>query len=91
MGVPRGFRLRAVLAGPAPTEGFALADLVEWAVRVGRSTLSALGRGLRGVAAKKTIKRAWRFCDNDAVHPTDAMACVDSLEMWGGRSESTPS
>jgi hypothetical protein len=53
-----------------------LADLVEAAVRVGRGTLSALGRGLRGVAAKHAIKRVWRFCDNDAVHPTDAMAGV---------------
>jgi len=53
-----------------------LADLVEAAVRVGRSTLSAIGRGLRGVAAKHAIKRVWRFCDNDAVHPTDAMTGV---------------
>jgi len=53
-----------------------LADLVEAAVRVGRSTLSALGRGLRGIAAKHAIKRVWRFCDNDGVHPTDAMAGV---------------
>jgi hypothetical protein len=53
-----------------------LADLVEAAVRVGRSTLSALGRGLRGIAAKHAIKRAWRFCDNAGVHPTDAMAGV---------------
>mgnify|MGYP002778423678 CR=1 FL=1 len=53
-----------------------LADLVEAAVRVGRSTLSAIGRGLRGIAAKHAIKRVWRFCDNDGVHPTDAMAGV---------------
>ena len=53
-----------------------LADLVEAAARVGRSTLSAIGRGLRGVAAKHAIKRAWRFCDNDGVHPTDATAGV---------------
>jgi hypothetical protein len=53
-----------------------LADLVESAVRVGKSTLSAIGRGLRGVVAKHAIKRVWRFCDNDAVHPTDAMAGV---------------
>ena len=53
-----------------------LADVVESAVRVGRSTLSALGRGLRGIAAKHAIKRVWRFCDNDRVHPTDAMGGV---------------
>lgn len=53
-----------------------LADLVEAATRVGRGTLSALGRCLRGVAAKHAIKRVWRFCDNDAVHPTDAMSGV---------------
>jgi hypothetical protein len=52
------------------------ADLVGSAVRVGRGTLSALGRGLRGVVAKHAIKRAWRVRDNDAVHPTDAMAGV---------------
>lgn len=53
-----------------------LADLVEAATRVGRGTLSALGRCLRGTAAKHAIKRVWRFCDNDRVHPTDAMAGV---------------
>lgn len=53
-----------------------LADVVEAAVRVGRGTLSAIGRGLRGVAAKHAIKRVWRFCDNPRVHPTDAMAGV---------------
>lgn len=53
-----------------------LADLAEAALRVGRSTLSALGRGLRGVAAKHALKRVWRFCDNDGVHATDAMAGV---------------
>lgn len=53
-----------------------LADLVEAAVRVGRGTLSARGRCLRGTAAKHAIKRVWRFCDNDAAHPTGAMAGV---------------
>jgi hypothetical protein len=39
-----------------------LADLVEAATRVGRGTLSALGRCLRGTAAKHAITRVWRFC-----------------------------
>lgn len=50
-----------------------LALLVEAAVHAGRATLCAIGRQLRGVAAKHAIKRAWRFCANDRVHPTDAM------------------
>lgn len=65
-----------VTAGLRLSQRKTLADLVEAAVRVGRSTLSALGRGLRGVVAKHAIKRVWRFCDNDGVHPTDAMGGV---------------
>lgn len=53
-----------------------LAVLVEAAVHAGRSTLSAIGRQLRGAAAKHAIKRVWRFCANDRVHPTDAMPRV---------------
>jgi hypothetical protein len=53
-----------------------LADLVEAAARVSRGTLSAIGRCLRATAAKHAIKRVWRFCANDGVHPTDAMAGV---------------
>jgi Transposase DDE domain len=65
-----------VTAGLRLSQRKTLADLVEAATRVGRGTLSALGRCLRGTAAKHAIKRAWRFCDNDRVHPTDAMAGV---------------
>lgn len=54
-----------------------LADLVEAAARVTRGTLSAIGRCLRGTAAAKhAIKRVWRFCDNDAVHPEEVMPRV---------------
>lgn len=53
-----------------------LADLVEAAARVSRGTLSAIGRCLRTTAAKHAIKRVWRFCANDGVHPSDAMAGV---------------
>jgi hypothetical protein len=53
-----------------------LADRVEAATRVGRDTPSAIGRCLPGTAAKHAIKRVWRFCDNDGVHPTDATAGV---------------
>ena len=54
-----------------------LADLVAAAARVTRGTLSALGRCLPDTtAAKHRVKRAWRFCDNPRVHPTDVMAAV---------------
>jgi hypothetical protein len=54
-----------------------LADLVGAAVRVGRGTLSALGRCLPGpAAAKHRIKRAWRFCANDRVHAPGVMPRV---------------
>ncbi len=54
-----------------------LAELVTAAVRVGRGTLSALGRSLPGpTAAKHRIKRAWRFRANDRVHAADVMPRV---------------
>lgn len=53
-----------------------LAELVEAATHAGRATLSAIGRCLRSSAPKHAIKRVWRFCDNDSVHPTDAMTGV---------------
>jgi hypothetical protein len=54
-----------------------LAELVEAAARVGRGTLSAIGRCLRSAsAAKHAIKRVWRFCDNDLVHPEDVLPRV---------------
>jgi hypothetical protein len=52
-----------------------LADLVEAATHVGRATLSAIGRALAGdTTAKSRVQRTWRFCDNDRVHISDAMA-----------------
>ena len=54
-----------------------LADLVESAVRAGRSTLGALARCLPGpTAVKHKVKRVWRFCANDRVHPADVLPRV---------------
>lgn len=59
-----------IAAGLRLSQPQTLADLVEAAVHVGRGTLSAIGRCLPPtVATKHRIKRAWRFCDNDRVHP----------------------
>ena len=54
-----------------------LADLVEAAVRAGRSTLGAIARCPPGATATKhKVKRVWRFCDNDHVHAADVMPRV---------------
>ena len=54
-----------------------LAHLVEAATHVGRGTLTAIGRCLRGTPDDKhKIKRAWRFCDNDRVHVDTVMGAV---------------
>src|SRR4051794_17932122 len=54
-----------------------LAELVEAAARAGRATLSAIGRCLPALtAAKHRIKRAWRFCANDLVHPEEVLPRV---------------
>lgn len=65
-----------IAAGLRLSQRKTLADLVEAAVRASRGTLSAIGRCLRSTATKHAVKRAWRFCANDAVHPTDAMPGV---------------
>ena len=52
-----------------------LAALAAAAMRVERASLANLGRRMLG-AAKHQIKRAWRFCANDRVEPTDAMRGV---------------
>lgn len=66
-----------IAAGLRLSQAKTLADLVEAAVRVGRGTLSALGRSLPGpTAAKHRIKRAWRFCANDRVHVDAVMSRV---------------
>ena len=51
-----------------------LAELVAAAVGVGRVSLAALGRQMRGRAlCKHRIKRAWRFCANRRVTVADGM------------------
>jgi hypothetical protein len=51
-----------------------LADLTAAAMRVGRVSLTALGRQLAGpTACKHRIKRTWRFCANQRVVVADAM------------------
>jgi hypothetical protein len=66
-----------IAAGLRLSQAKTLADLVGAAVRVGRGTLSALGRCLPGPsAARHRIKRAWRFCANDRVHVSDVMPAV---------------
>jgi hypothetical protein len=66
-----------IAAGLRLSQAKTLADLVEAACRVGRGTLSAIGRCLPGpTAAKHRIKRAWRFCANDRVHAPDVMPRV---------------
>jgi hypothetical protein len=66
-----------IAAGLRLSQAKTLADLVEAAARVGRGTLSAIGRCLPGsTAAKHRIKRVWRFCDNDRVHVSEVMPRV---------------
>jgi hypothetical protein len=52
-----------------------LADLVAATVRLDRVNLALIGRRMAGtVAAKHTIKRAWRFTANDRIEIADGMA-----------------
>jgi len=52
-----------------------LAELTSAALHAGRVSLAALGRLAAGPAAvKHRIKRVWRFCANDRVVVSDAMA-----------------
>jgi hypothetical protein len=60
-----------------PTQSATLAALVAAAVRLERVNLVQLGRWMAGeVAAKHTIKRAWRFTCNRRVEVACAMAGV---------------
>jgi hypothetical protein len=60
-----------------PTQSATLAALVAAAVRLERVNLVTIGRAMAGdVAAKHTIKRAWRFTCNRRVEVADAMAGV---------------
>jgi len=66
-----------IAAGLRLSQAKTLADLVTAAVRVGRGTLSAIGRCLPGsTTAEHRIKRVWRFCDNDRVHVSEVMPRV---------------
>lgn len=49
-----------------------LAALVASAMRCQRVSLANLGRNLLGTS-KHQIKRAWRFCANERIEPSDAM------------------
>jgi len=49
-----------------------LAALVASAMHCQRVSLANLGRNLAGTT-KHQIKRAWRFCSNERIEPTDAM------------------
>jgi hypothetical protein len=67
----------AVTSNLLPSQSAALAALVAAAVRLERVNLAAVGRAMAGdVAAKHTIKRAWRFTCNRRVEVADAMAGV---------------
>lgn len=60
-----------------PSQSRTLAVLVAAAVRCERVNLAAIGRRMAGpVAAKHTIKRAWRFTCNRRVEVATAMAGV---------------
>jgi hypothetical protein len=60
-----------------PSQSATLADLVAAAVRTERLNLATIGRKMAGpVAAKHTIKRAWRFTCNRRVEVHHAMAGV---------------
>lgn len=52
-----------------------LASLVNAAMRVQRVSLANIGRQMIG-NAKHQIKRCWRFCANDRVETSDAMAGI---------------
>lgn len=67
----------SVTSNLRPSQSATLAALVAAAVRVERPNLATIGRQMAGrVAAKHTIKRAWRFTKNPRVEVADAMAGV---------------
>jgi hypothetical protein len=67
----------AVTSNLLPSQSATLAALVAAAVRLERVNLAAIGRAMAGdVAAKHTIKRAWRFACNRRVEVHTAMAGV---------------
>ena len=69
--------VRMVTAGLLPSQSATVAVLVAAAVRLERLNIAQLGRRMAGaVAAKHTIKRAWRFTCNHRVEIADAMQGV---------------
>jgi hypothetical protein len=63
-----------------PSQSRTLAALVSAAVRCERVNLATIGRRMAGlVAAKHTIKRAWRFTCNRRIEVAEAMAEVVRL------------
>jgi hypothetical protein len=67
----------AVTSNLLPSQSSTLAALVAAAVRTERLNLASIGRRMAGgVAAKYTIKRAWRFTCNRRVEVPAAMAGV---------------
>jgi Transposase DDE domain len=67
----------SVTAGLRRSQAKTLAELTAAAMHLGRATLAALGRRLAGeTTAKHRIKRAWRFCANERVEVSAAMAGV---------------
>ena len=67
----------AVTSNLRPSQSATLAELVAAAVRTERPNLATIGRRMAGaVAAKHTIKRAWRFAKNDRVEVAAAMTGV---------------
>jgi Transposase DDE domain len=67
----------AVTSNLLPSQSATLAALVAAVCRCERVNLATIGRRMAGaVAAKHTIKRAWRFTCNRRVEVADAMAGV---------------
>jgi len=68
--------IASICVGPRKSQVKTLGDLVSVTVRVGRVSLSELGR-LRAkehnATTKHCIKRVWRFTTNGRVHISDAM------------------
>jgi len=65
----------SVTANLLPSQPDSLAALVAAAVRLERLNLTTIGRKMAGpVAARHTIKGAWRFTCSRGVEVSDAMA-----------------
>jgi hypothetical protein len=77
----------AVTSDLLPSQSAALAALVAAAVRLERVNLAAVGRAMAGeVAAKHTIKRAWRFACNRRVGVAPPSLASSRSSRGGGGS-----